>query len=127
MSVKIEDNTAKGNPLKNGAKNWVLEHLPQEAQTKFTNAVVPRTWKKLGSLEPWANLSVDHVREIVDEVFGEGTHKVERKGPWMGLVSFYSLSDSFFVFGPSCLGGRPHSQLPQRLCQACFQVDSATY
>ncbi|KAK2462444.1 hypothetical protein APHAL10511_005541 [Amanita phalloides] len=87
LSVKIEENAAKGNPLKNGARNWLLEHLPREAQTQFTNAVVPRTWKKLGAIEPWANLSVDHVREIVDEVFGEGIYKVERKGPWMGLAN----------------------------------------
>ena len=90
MLVKIEENTAKGNPLKNGAKNWLLEHLPEEARTQFMNAVVPCTWKKLSTLEPWANLTVDHVKKIVDEVFGKGTYQVKRKGPWMGLVSFHS-------------------------------------
>ncbi|SRR6266550_5127161 len=125
MSVKIEENAAKGNPLKNGAKNWLLEHLPEEARTQFTNAVVPHTWKKLGALEPWANLTVDHVKEIVDEVFGKGTYQVERKGPWMGLVSFYS---SLIRFSPTfCPGERSRSQLPQWFRQKCFQVDSPAY
>ncbi|KAK2459627.1 hypothetical protein APHAL10511_008355 [Amanita phalloides] len=92
LSVKIEENAAKGNLLKNGARNWLLEHLPREAQTQFTNAIVPRTWKKLGA-STLANLSVDHVREIVDEVFGAFT--VERKGPGWANAHIHNYHNSF--------------------------------
>ena len=81
MSVKIKENTAKGHPLKNGAKNWLLEHLPEEARTQFMNAVIPHTWKKLGTLEPWANLTIDHVKEIVDEELEKGLTKSNEKVP----------------------------------------------
>ncbi|KIL58388.1 hypothetical protein M378DRAFT_318324 [Amanita muscaria Koide BX008] len=91
--VKIQENPATAVPktmkaARGGTTNWLLEHLGnKEIQERFTQAIVPRTWKKLGALNPWENLTVDHVREIVDEVFGKDVHKVELKSAWMGLVS----------------------------------------
>ncbi|KIL59277.1 hypothetical protein M378DRAFT_180872 [Amanita muscaria Koide BX008] len=91
-SIKIQENPpAQPKTMKaarGGTQNWLLTHLgDKDIQDQFTQAVVPRTWKKLGALNPWENLSVDHVRDIVDEVFGPDVHQVESKSAWMGLVT----------------------------------------
>ncbi|KAF8657963.1 hypothetical protein AX14_007772, partial [Amanita brunnescens Koide BX004] len=39
--------------------------------------------KKAGSLEPWANLTVKQIKEIVDEVFGDSVHEVTEDGVWV--------------------------------------------
>ncbi|KIL55990.1 hypothetical protein M378DRAFT_182088 [Amanita muscaria Koide BX008] len=43
--------------------------------------------RALGALAPWDNITVDHVKEIVDEIFGKDTYRVDSKGAWMGLVT----------------------------------------
>ncbi len=71
-----------------GDDKWKLVHLgvSKPDEDRFTNTVAPRARKKAGALEPWANLSVDEVRAIVDEVYGPGVHEVTADGPWVGLV-----------------------------------------
>jgi hypothetical protein len=73
-----------------GCNKWTLAHLPDKRGTEFTEAVAPLVRKKVGaSLNPWENLDIDDLQEIIDSVFGEGKYKVSDDGPWYGLVSLY--------------------------------------
>lgn len=69
-----------------GDDNWALKHLPEQARIPYTNIVVPLARKKAGSLDPWESLTVEHIQDIVDHVFGK-QYKVTRDGVWYGLVS----------------------------------------
>ena len=51
-------------------------------------SVTPRVRKKTGSLAPWDNLSINQIKEIVDEVFGDGVHQVAEDGVWVGEFSW---------------------------------------
>lgn len=72
--------------VRGGADKWALSHLPSEARIKFTNNVVPLARKKAGSLDPWENLTVEHVQDIMDIVFNQGKYKVSADNVFYGLV-----------------------------------------
>lgn len=73
--------------LRGGDTNWKLKHLGTGDEGKiFMNYVVLLSRKKAGSLELWANVSVENIKEIIDKVFGEGVHEVTAETPWVGLV-----------------------------------------
>ncbi|KAF8326274.1 hypothetical protein F5887DRAFT_51796 [Amanita rubescens] len=87
-NVKIEANTAQPSKsmlksLSNGAENWLLEHLG-----RYTNEVVPRACKAIGSTtdDPWDSLPLSNLQAVVDEVFGKGTYNVETEPAWFGLT-----------------------------------------
>jgi hypothetical protein len=42
---------------------------------------------KTGLLPPWKSPSLPEMQAIVNEVFGEGKHKVKEDNVWFGLVS----------------------------------------
>lgn len=93
--VKIKDHGIAQPKTKKEAcgsdEKWKLKHLnSRELEDKFTRDVAPQARKKAGSLEPWANLTVKQIKEIVDEVFGDSVHEVTEDGVWVGLVR-YSL------------------------------------
>ena len=65
----------------------MLGHLPDKKGPQFTELVAPLVRKKVGtSLNPWDNLKVEHVQEIVDHVFGQGKYGAVEDSPWYGLV-----------------------------------------
>lgn len=70
-----------------GNDKWNLGHLPKDTSITFTKEVIPLARKKAGCLEPWDNLTVEHVQEIVNKVFGPGTYQVAEDDAWYGLVS----------------------------------------
>ena len=89
--VKIEDNGIVQPKTKKeacgGDDKWKLKHLDgRELEERFTCSVAPQACKKTGSLAPWDNLSVNQIKEIVDEVFGDGVHQVAEDGVWVGLA-----------------------------------------
>jgi|SRR6266550_2296157 len=92
-NVKIEANTAQPSKstlksLRNGAENWLLEHLPAGMGGRYTNEVIPRARKAIGSTtdDPWDPLPLSNLQAVVDEVFGKGTYNVETEPAWFGLV-----------------------------------------
>ncbi|KAJ6626486.1 hypothetical protein B0H10DRAFT_2185729 [Mycena sp. CBHHK59/15] len=82
--------------LRGNASKWTLEHLPHATAALFTSDVVPLARQLLGSLEPWAKLSVAQIQDIVNLVFppkeGEHgpVHVVTEEGPWWGLLQYRS-------------------------------------
>ncbi|KAJ6623230.1 hypothetical protein B0H10DRAFT_2187142 [Mycena sp. CBHHK59/15] len=82
--------------LRGNASKWTLEHLPRGTAGLFTSDVVPLARQLLGSLEPWAKLSVAQIQDIVNLVFppkeGERgpVHVVTEEGPWWGLLQYRS-------------------------------------
>ena len=58
----------------------------------FTNHVVPLSKARAGEqVHTWSELSVQQIQDIIDEVYGEGTHTVVRNDAWSGLVSKNNL------------------------------------
>ncbi|KAF8340843.1 hypothetical protein F5887DRAFT_1076968 [Amanita rubescens] len=84
-NVKIEPNTTVEpgkstlKSFRNGAENWLLEHLPAGTSGRYTNDLVPRTRKAIGSTmeDPWDPLPASELQVIVNEVFGKGKYDVE--------------------------------------------------
>ncbi|KAJ6550505.1 hypothetical protein B0H10DRAFT_2202350, partial [Mycena sp. CBHHK59/15] len=89
---------------RNNAKKWSLPHLPRNTASQFTEEVIPLARELLGTLPPWAVLTVKQVQEIVDKVYGAGKHIVLFDGPWFGLVA-YRASDWRSGFGIQALKG----------------------
>lgn len=108
--VKVEGNGAVQpkstmKDTRGGDEKWKLQHLGVNKvdEDKFTNAVAPRARKKTGALDPWANISIDEVKAIVDEVYGPGVHEVTADGPWVGLVrDNYDNSDNVLTTEGQC-------------------------
>ena len=70
-----------------GCNKWALAHLPDNKGSDFTELIAPLIRKKAGmSLNPWENLKVEEIQEIVNNVFGNGKYDVTEDGPWYGLV-----------------------------------------
>ena len=70
-----------------GSNKWALAHLPDKKGPEFTELVAPLIRKKAGAnMNPWENLKVEDIQEIVDQVFGKGKYEVTEDGPWYGLV-----------------------------------------
>jgi hypothetical protein len=70
-----------------GSYKWALAHLPDKRGPEFTELVAPLIREKAGaSLNPWDNLKVGDVQEIVNQVFGKDKYQVTEAGPWYGLV-----------------------------------------
>ena len=80
-----------------GNDKWVLGNLPQDTSVAFTREVIPLTQKKAGCLQPWEHLTVAHVQEIINTVFGEGKYKVVEEDVWYGLVHFSCAYNNFFM------------------------------
>lgn len=79
--------------VRGGAAKWTLKHLPGGTSSEFTDELVPLAIELAGSLPPWTKLTVKHVQDVVDRVYGADKHEVTTEGPWFGLVrtSFRSL------------------------------------
>jgi hypothetical protein len=94
--IKVESNPQWGpKTLKEahrGDKNWTRKHLPgyMNNEAIFKKKVIPRALKKMGSLEPWAPLTIKIVQDIVDEVFiekkGEADYIMATDNIWYRLV-----------------------------------------
>ncbi|KIL69005.1 hypothetical protein M378DRAFT_176566 [Amanita muscaria Koide BX008] len=69
-----------------GARNWSLKHLPADAKEDFEVHVASCMRMKAGSLSPWKSLSVSDIQMIIDDVYGEGKHKVTATGAFYGLM-----------------------------------------
>ncbi|KAF7364483.1 hypothetical protein MVEN_00316600 [Mycena venus] len=76
--------------LRGGSAKWNRGHLPDDTAAEFNDEVVPLAYELVGTLPPWARMTVKHVQGLVDRVYGEGEHVVTNDGPWFGLVG-YSL------------------------------------
>ena len=73
---------------RNGNLKWRLAHLPPGTDIMFTNHVVPLSKARAGEqVHAWSELSVQQIQDIIDEVYGEGTHTVACNDAWSGLVS----------------------------------------
>ena len=73
---------------RNGDLKWRLAHLPPGTDSTFTNHVVPLSKVKAGEqVHTWSELGVQQIQEVIDEVFGRGSHMVESNDVWCGLVS----------------------------------------
>ncbi|KAJ7820477.1 hypothetical protein B0H13DRAFT_2451626 [Mycena leptocephala] len=59
--------------VRGGAAKWTLKHLPDELA---------------GCLPPWTKLTLKHVQDVVDQVYGADKHEVTAEGPWFGLVGY---------------------------------------
>ena len=72
----------------NGDLKWCLAHLPPGTDSTFTNHVVPLSKVKAGEqVHAWSELGVQQIQEVIDKVFGRGSHTVESNNVWCGLVS----------------------------------------
>lgn len=101
-TVKVEMNAVAVRPktlkeARGGHDKWVLGHLPQGTGITFTKEVIPLARKKAGCLDPWDNLTVQHVQEIVDKVFGSGKYEVTEDDAWYGLVCRYCIYYEFLM------------------------------
>jgi hypothetical protein len=91
--IKVELNPIVNDPktlkeARGGCNKWTLAHLPGKKGTEFTEVIAPLVRKKAGaSLNPWDNLNVEQLQDIIDSVFGKGKYEVVEDGPWYGLVS----------------------------------------
>ncbi|KAG6823564.1 hypothetical protein H0H92_009767, partial [Tricholoma furcatifolium] len=74
--------------IRGGTKKWNLHHLPKGTSEAFTQKVVPRAKAKVGTLAPWANLTIEDIQAIVDMVYGSGVHVVEAGDAWSDLISY---------------------------------------
>ena len=101
--VKVEQSAPKNmTEARGGDKHWKSSHLPDNKKkvTKnlFSQKVLPRAIKKLAALDPWLQLTVQMVQDIIDEVFPEKKGKkdyiVEQDNVWHCLVS---ILDCFSV------------------------------
>ncbi|KAG6818584.1 hypothetical protein H0H92_002606, partial [Tricholoma furcatifolium] len=72
--------------IRGGTKKWNLYHLPQGTSDAFSDQVVPLVKAKVGTLEPWANLTIEDIQAIIDMVYGAGVHIVEAGDVWSTLV-----------------------------------------
>jgi hypothetical protein len=72
-----------------GSNKWALKHLPTGTADCFTNDVVPLARQKAGTLDPWDNLSIQQVQDILDKVYGAKSYKVVEDGIWFGLVRVF--------------------------------------
>ena len=90
MNVQSAPKTLK--EARGGDKNWTHKHLPDYMNNEaiFKRKVIPRALKKMGSLKPWALLTIKIVQDIVDEVFvekkGETDYIVAADNVWYRLV-----------------------------------------
>ena len=110
--VKVEANRAVQpkstmKDARGSDEKWKLTHLGVNKldEDKFTNAVAPCARKKAGALDPWANLSINDIKAIVDEVYGPGVHELEvtADGPWVGLVrENFGISDNLLTTKGQC-------------------------
>ena len=100
--VKVEQSAPKNmTEARGGDKHWKNSHLPDNerkvTENLFSQKVLPRAIKKLAALDPWSQLTVQMVQDIVDEVYPEKKGKkdyiVEQDNVWYRLVS---ILDSFF-------------------------------
>jgi len=83
--------------IRSGDEKWQEKHLPADAKTLFKDQVIPRLRQLLGALDPWANLTLDHVQKILDSVFGIDKYKAVKNEVFFGLVrhnSPYSTSSN---------------------------------
>jgi hypothetical protein len=69
-----------------GDEKWQDKHLPADAKVLFKDQVVPRLRLLLGSLEPWASLTLEHVQTVLDSVFMPGKYKAAKKEVFFNLV-----------------------------------------
>ena len=72
-----------------GSNKWALRHLPAGTADRFSSEVVPLVCKKAGALDPWDNLTIQQVQDIIDKVYGVESYKVVEEGVWFGLVSVF--------------------------------------
>jgi hypothetical protein len=79
-----------------GDEKWQEKHLPADAKARFKDEVIPRVRRLLGSLEPWTLLTPEHVQEVLDDVFGEGTYQAARNEVFYNLVRHLAPSLPFF-------------------------------
>ncbi|KAJ6600852.1 hypothetical protein B0H10DRAFT_2441025 [Mycena sp. CBHHK59/15] len=81
------------------ARKWTLEHLPRGTAAEFTTHVVPLARELLGTMEPWASLTVPQIQGIVNRVYKQGkvegeeeprpiVHEVSEDGAWWGLLGY---------------------------------------
>ncbi|KAJ6631377.1 hypothetical protein B0H10DRAFT_1938273 [Mycena sp. CBHHK59/15] len=91
FSDRIGSADAPTRALHNGAAKWTLRDLPHGTSTEFTEEVVPLARELVGTLHPWAGLTVKQIQEIIDRVYGAGKHLVTADSAWVGLVHRLSL------------------------------------
>lgn len=123
-NVKIEPNTTAEpskstlKSFRNGAENWLLEHLPAGTSRTYTNDLIPRARKAIGSTteDPWDPLPTSELQVIVNEVFGSGKYNVEMDPSWFGLVCY---SQMICCIANYCyiLDEIPPSRLAKRICE----------
>ncbi|KAJ7631553.1 hypothetical protein DFH06DRAFT_1303634 [Mycena polygramma] len=78
--------------VRGGTAKWTLQHLPPGTSAEFTDEVVPLARELVGTLNPWAGLTIKQIQDIVDIVYGAGVHKVTAESTWVGLLG-YRLTD----------------------------------
>lgn len=76
--------------VRGGDEKWQDKHLPTDAKVLFKDQVVPRLRQLLGTLEPWACLTPEHVQEALDDVFEPGKYKAAKNEVFFNLVRVVS-------------------------------------
>jgi hypothetical protein len=69
-----------------GAEKWQERHLPSDAKSQFKDDVVPRVRQLIGSLDPWVQLTPEHVQKVLNHVYGDGKYQASKNDVFFNLV-----------------------------------------